>query len=175
MSRNAETPRRGVLAVVSPASAFTAVVMYLFFDQKGWSATYIAFEAILVVTCVCLVLALINPRVFWWGPRVVAFIIFASYLGYLAYELLTQPFSVDSSPGAPSPMKAIVGFCLIGIPCLLYALAGRTFGSSAGEVDEAQLSTKDIRYRRIATAARWVFLAASLLVVVARVVRAVVE
>jgi hypothetical protein len=149
--------------------------MYLFFDERGWSAVDIAFEAVLVLICACLVLTLINQRAFWWAPRIVAFIIFASYLGYLASELLTQPFVVPHSPGAANPINAILGFCFFGIPCLLYALSGSTIGPIAARTDSSEVNAKDILYLRIASAAKWLFLVVSFLVVATGVTRALVS
>ena|SRR5688572_9273454 len=172
---NIESPRRGILLAITPFAVLTALVMYLFFDQRGWSKADLAFEAVLVLICVCLVLTLISPRAFWWAPRIVAFIIFASYLGYLTYELLTQPFVVPSSRGAANPINAILGFCFFGIPCLLYALSGSTIGPIAGRTAASEVTERDIRYMKIASAARWVFLAISALVVAAGVIRTLVS
>ncbi len=170
-SQNVESPRRGVLLFVTPFAVLSAVVMFFFFDQRGWSTTDIAFEAVLVLICVCLVLTLISPRAFWWAPRIVAFIIFASYLGYLVHELFSQPFVVPASRGAANPINAILGFCFFGVPCLLYALSGSTIGPIAGKTDETHITAADIRYLRIAAAARLVFLGVSSLVVVIGVIR----
>ena len=171
---NIETPSRGILLGVTPFAVLTAVVMYLFFDQRGWSIADVAFEVVLVVVCLCLVLAVIGPRAFWWAPRIIAFIIFASYLGYLAHELITQPFVAPHSKGAANPINAILGFCFFGIPCLLYALSGSTIGPIAGKAD-AEVTPKDLWYLKVAMGARWLFLAVSILVVIASLIRVFVR
>jgi phosphatidylglycerophosphate synthase len=173
--RNIESPRRGILLAITPFAILTALIMYLFFDQRGWSTMDIAFEGVLVLICLCLVLTLVNPTAFWWAPRIVAFIIFASYLGYLVYELTTQPFVMPRSRGAANPINAVLGFCVFGIPCLLYALSGSTIGPIAEKTDEAQVTLKDIQYLQIANAARWTFLAVSAVVVAVGLTRAIVS
>ena len=175
-SPNAETPRRGVLFAITPFAVLAAVIMYLFFDQRGLTTTDAVFEAVLVLICVCLVLTLVSTRTFWWAPRIVAFIIFAAYLGYLVYELFLsgKPFAVPASRGSANPINAILGFCAIGIPCLLYALSGSTVGQIAGKAD-AEVTSKDLHYLQIAVAARRICLTISFLVVAAGVIKTFVS
>ena len=167
--------RRVLWLAASPFLILATLVMYLFFDQRGWSTADIAFEAALVLICICAVLMVVNPQVLWWTPRIVAFVLFATYLSYLVHELLTQPFVAPTSRGAPNPINAILGFCAIGIPCLLYTFSRRTDGLLAEKTDEAQSAEKVIPYARMASAARWLFLAVSILVVTVSVVRAFIS
>jgi hypothetical protein len=121
------SPRgRGILLAVTPFAIATAVLVYLLFDQRGWRPMDVALEAVLVAICLCLVLTIANARLFWWAPRVIAFIVFAAYLSYLVYELgfSGQPVFAAGRRGAANPLNAILGFCIIGIPCLLYAIRG---------------------------------------------------
>src|SRR5262249_9344040 len=60
-------------------------------------------------------------------------------------------------------------------PCLLYALSGSTVGPIAGKTDSSEVTARDLRYLRIAAAAKWVVLGISLLVVVAGIVRGLVS
>jgi len=167
--------RRVLWLAALPFLILATLVMYLFFDQRGWSTADIAFEAVLVLLCICGVLMAVNPQAFWWTPRVVAFVLFATYLSYLVHELLTQPFMAPTSRAAPNPINAILGFCAIGIPCLLYTFSRRTDGLLAETTDEAQSAEKVTRYARIASAARWLFLAVSILVVAVGVGRAFIS
>ena len=167
-----ENPSRGIWLIATPAAVLATIVMFLFFDQRGWSRDDILFEAILVVISLALILTLVSPRMFWWAPRVLALIIFGAYLWYLAYELLTQPFVAPRSRGAANPINAILGFCVFGIPCLLYAFSRRSVGPVGQQIDSSQVAEKDARSLKIATVARWFFLAVSFLVVLAGVIRA---
>jgi TctA family transporter len=163
---NIESPSRGVLLGVTPFAILTAVIMFLFFDQRGWATADVIFEAVIIAICLCLILSIANARGFWWAPRVIAFIIFASYLGYVVFELFLshKPFTMPSSRGAANPINAILGFCIFGIPCLLYSLSGSTIGPAAARADGENLSPRDVPYLRVAFAAKWVLVAVSTVV-----------
>lgn len=165
--RNIESPTRGILWGITPFAILTAGLMFLFFDQRGWATADIVFEAVLITICLCLLLSILSPNRFWWAPRVIAFIIFGTYLSYLVFELFLsdKPFALPSSRGSANPVNAIMGFCLFGIPCLLYALSGSTIGPAAAKPAGEQLSPNEVSFLRVAVAAKWIFSAVSVVVV----------
>lgn len=161
------------LIVISVFATLTALMMYLSFDQRGWSTSAIIFEVILVLVCFCLILTSINQRTFWWAPRVIAFIIFAIYLTYLVNGLLEKPFAIPDSRATDNTINALLGFCFFGLPSLLYSLSGSKLGSIANKTDISEVTPSDIRYFKIAQAARFVFLIVSTIVMIAVVTKTV--
>ena len=169
--KSVESPRRGVLMFITPCAMLSAVIMFLFFDQRGWETREVAFEGVLILICACLVLTTINAQKFWWAPRIVAFIIFALYLSYLSYELLTQPFFVPTSKGAANPLNAVLGFCIFGIPCLLYALSGSTLGPIANVAKGSSPTRSAILLARFVITMQYVLLGYSVVMLVVLVAR----
>jgi hypothetical protein len=123
---NPAGPSRAILLGVTPFAIAAAAIMYLFFDQRGWRPADVALEAVLVVVCLCLVVSIASARASSWATRVIAFIVFAAYLGYLVHELAFsgKPIFAAGPRSAANPFNAILGFCIIGLPCLLYAIRG---------------------------------------------------
>jgi hypothetical protein len=71
-------------------------------------------------------IGLYNPQRFGWAFRGVTALIFLAYLGYLVTQLAfpPNPSTLDEGRSAPSPRKAVIGFVVIGLPCLWYTLVG---------------------------------------------------
>ena len=62
-----------------------------------------------------------------WAFRGLASMVFISYSVYLIHEFFftDTPFRVFESRGEASPRNALLGFIIIGLPSLWYALFGR--------------------------------------------------
>lgn len=80
------------------------------------------------VVCVSFLLGLwLPPRHAILAFRVVALLVFCSFAFYL-YDMLFlsgKPLTPTGSRAAASPGNAVLGFCLIGLPCLLFAIFAR--------------------------------------------------
>jgi len=78
--------------------------------------------------CVALLAGFWLPaRVGRWAFRALTGSIFLAYGAYLLHELaLTdKPFRIAGSPSEASPRNALLGFIVIGLPCLWFTLFGR--------------------------------------------------
>jgi hypothetical protein len=167
-SANAESPRRGVLWFAAPAMMLFTAFMYLFFDQRGgWPISEIVFVGVCAAMSFGLVMALINATKFWWGLRIVTFIIFAAYLAYLLHEFwfTSQPLEVTPRRSAATPFNAILGFLFFGVPCLLYSFWGSTWGK-LGHAKPENVTRWDIANFYLAWGAQWLFLILSVVAVV---------
>jgi len=92
------------------------------------------------ITCLALVLGLANPIRFQWALRIVAFIVFLVYIGYLASMIVgyaQEKEELISKRSATSVLSAVFGLVIIGYPSLKYMLVGRF---SWKEVVEAELA-----------------------------------
>jgi hypothetical protein len=95
---------------------------------SGWTPTRILLVVGTEIVCLALLAGLWLPANFGrWAFRGVAAIVFLAYGAYLVVELLfsNQPFRLFDNPGNASPRNAIIGFFVIGMPCMWYALFGR--------------------------------------------------
>lgn len=143
-------------------------VMYLYSEQRGWTTG----ESIVVgasgAMSIGLIATLINATRFWWGMRIVAFVIFVAYLSYLFHEFwyTEKPLAVDNSHGEGSPFEAILGFLFFGVPCLLYTFWGSTWGK-LGQAEPQNIDRWDVATAYLAWGAHWLFLALSALAVAA--------
>ena len=165
-SPNAQTPRRGVLVGITPFVVLTTVFMYFFFDQQGWSTSGVVFEAVLVLICICLILTIVDAREFWWAPRMLTFIVFATYLSYLLYEFWFTQKPLNPTLRGDTPFRSILGFLVFGVPCLLYTFWGSTWGK-LGHAEPENVDRWDIATFYLARGAKWLFTALSVFALVA--------
>lgn len=80
--------------------------------------------------CACSLLAIpaiYDARRFWWAARSVTAIIFLAYLAYVVYEFFIDKDNdtFTGRRGESNPVNAVLGFVVIGLPCLWYTLLGR--------------------------------------------------
>jgi hypothetical protein len=169
---NAEIPKRSVLWVASGGMFLFTFVMYLFFDQRGWTARDMMFIGVSGVMTLGLIVTLIDAKRFWWGMRLVTFIIFATYLSYLLYEFAWsgKVLEITTSRGEASPFNSVLGFLFFGVPCLLYTFWGSTWGKLGHERPE-KVSRSDVVNFYIAWGAHWLFFILSAVAVAAALVR----
>ena len=67
-------PRRGVLWFGTITLGLITGFMAPFFSQSGWTPPAMAFEAICAAATIGLTLTLVSAARFWWGMRIVTFL-----------------------------------------------------------------------------------------------------
>lgn len=162
-----QTPKRSVLWFASGGMLLFTWFMYLFFDQRGWETRDVIFIAISGAMTSGLVLTLINAQRYWWGMRIVTFIIFACYLSYLLYEFWWsgRELELTARRSSATPFNAILGFLFFGVPSLLYTFWGSTWGK-LGHAEPRNVTGWDLATFYLAWGAQWLFLILSGLAVV---------
>ena len=113
----------------SPFLLLFAIILPLM--PGPWSATSIALVSGLDATALLLILALYDPKRFWWAGRSATGIVFVAFVAYLADEISSGKPWRFGPRSEDSPVNALLGLLFIGLPCLRYTLLGR-FGSSRG-------------------------------------------
>jgi hypothetical protein len=114
---------RFIFWALSPFLLLFVVVMPLMVDSWSPKSNPLVFG--LDVCALLLILALYDPKRFWWAGRGVTGIVFVAFLAYLADEVHSgKPLRIGfRSEG--TPLNALLGLIFIGLPCLRYTLAGR--------------------------------------------------
>lgn len=81
---------------------------------------------------VCFFLALLNIKKFLWAARVATGIVTLFYALYFVdtYFVEKQELTPSTRRSAATPWNAIMGFLVIGAPCLWFTIRGR-FGNDA--------------------------------------------
>ena len=66
-------------------------------------------------------------RDYHWAFRFLSALVFCAYAAYLGYEFFIsgEEFEFAGSEDASSPLSALLGFIVIGVPSGTYALLGR--------------------------------------------------
>jgi hypothetical protein len=92
---------------------------------------------LLSVCAMLLALGLFNPRRFAWAFRIVCAMVALTYLAYMLEMFFSDgPFFGDGRRSSVSPVNSLLGFLIIGLPCLCYAVLGRfTFRKEEFEED----------------------------------------
>lgn len=102
---------------------------FLFGDARG-AALIIALG--LELLALLLLVAMIAPERCAWAGRLLAGLVFLTYVAYLANMVWTHPESLEATAhrGESSAFNALLGLGIIGLPSLKYALTGRLFKSA---------------------------------------------
>jgi hypothetical protein len=111
---------------VSPLVLLFAVLMPLLIEE--WNPVRIIIMAGLELACLALLAGFWLPaRVAHWAFRGLAGLVFVGYAAYLIHEFLftDNEFKLVQSRGQASPRNALLGFIIIGLPSLMYAVLGR--------------------------------------------------
>lgn len=106
---------------------FLAICAFLpAFLPPPWTPFKIVFAAIWPMTCVLGMLALYDPKKFRWAGRCVAGVIFLAYLGFAVNRLIltSKPREPEQRRSRPAPGDAFLGFIIIGLPSLWFAIFG---------------------------------------------------
>jgi hypothetical protein len=118
---------------LTPFVLLFAVFMPIAIEE--WTPARVALITGMEFMCIALLAGFWLPVRFGrWAFRGLAGAVFLSYSGYLIYEFFfsSAPFRILGNRGEASPRNALLGFALIGLPSLWYALLGR-FSLSAPE------------------------------------------
>src|SRR5262249_17451525 len=132
---------------LSPFVLLFAVFMPMAIEQ--WTSARVALITGMEFMCIALLGGFWLPvRLGRWAFRGLAGAVFFSYAGYLIYEFFfsNAPFRVFGNRGEASPRNALLGFLIIGLPSLWYALLGRfTFRppDQVVQVDEPDAESED--------------------------------
>ena len=155
-------PRRGVLWLGAITLGLITAFMALFFSQSGWTTPAMAFEAICAAATCGLILTLVSAARFWWGMRIVTFLMFAVFFWSLVDAAFIHRHMAGSD--ALSTINSFRGFLFVGLPGLLYTLWGSTWGK-LGQQRPKNPTRTDLTVLRVAVLSRWLFLALTLIVV----------
>lgn len=111
---------------LSPFILLFVIFMPLCIDE--WTATRVLLIVGMELMCVSLLAGFWLPaRIGFWAFRFLAGMVALAYAAYLIDEFFfsKKPMSVTGSRGEASPLNALLGFVVIGVPSLLYAVLGR--------------------------------------------------
>jgi hypothetical protein len=124
---------------LAPFLVLFAVVMGLLVSD--WTSRRGVLAAALIGAALLLLLQLYDGIRFHWAGRVLAGSVFLAYATYFVRELATTRSSrlLVVERAEPSPIIALVGLLVIGLPAGLYALFGR-WSVSAGSGDAADVA-----------------------------------
>jgi uncharacterized membrane protein len=103
---------------LTPVLALCAVVLPLV--VREWNATSVFWVISIEILLVTLILSLYSPVRFRWASRFVTAIVFCAYLAYVIDEIFWSGKSLMDTEA--SARNAILGFIVIGLPCLWYTL-----------------------------------------------------
>jgi NADH:ubiquinone oxidoreductase subunit 5 (subunit L)/multisubunit Na+/H+ antiporter MnhA subunit len=111
---------------LSPLVLLFAILMPLLIEE--WTTTRIVLMAGMELAAIALLAGFWLPaRIGRWAFRTLAALIFLAYAGYLIHEFFftDKQFKIVQNRGEASPRNALLGFIVIGVPSLIYALLGR--------------------------------------------------
>lgn len=125
MSQTGSAPRGFMFWALAPFLLIFVVAMPFLVPERTLSAIIALIGVELFV--ILLLLGLFNPDRFWWAFRGIGALVFAGYCAYLVSMLVEAGFRIAFIPrrGEASLFNAILGFVIIGLPSLWYALFGR--------------------------------------------------
>ena len=115
------------------ASVLFAVLPY------EWNPKSTAVFVVVELALLLLALAMVAPRRFHWAGRALAGLVFLSYAAYVAIEFSEESTLFPKRRSEASLGNALMGFVVIGIPGLVYALRARRPGEMLPpEADRAE-------------------------------------
>ncbi len=115
-----------IRSALTPALVVFIVGVPLLLEFETW--LQVAVVVAMDVACIALLLGLwVRPPYAQWAFRFLSAIVFFAYAGYAIDELLLsgRPIELDAPRSEASPLNAIAGFVIIGIPSFTYAVLGR--------------------------------------------------
>jgi hypothetical protein len=104
---------------------FAALMPFLI---PAWTPASVAIALGMELICLALLAGFWLPARFGHsGFRLLAGLVFLAYSAYLIFEFFfsTAPFKLIQARSETSPRNALMGFVIIGLPCLWYAIFGR--------------------------------------------------
>lgn len=112
--------------VLSPALLLFAIVMPLL--TESWTLKQVVLMAGVELICACLLGALwLSGHLREVALRGLAWLVFLAYAAYLVDRVWfsSEPFQAWEPRSKASPRNALLGFLIIGLPCLWFAVLGR--------------------------------------------------
>lgn len=110
---------------LTPIVLLFAVFMPL--SIEAWTLVRVVLMAVMEMMCLCLLAGFWLPeRMGHRAFRLLAGMVALCYVGYCTDQFFfsDEPVDTDAPRRRPSPLSALVGFLVIGYPCLRYALTG---------------------------------------------------
>ena len=106
------------------------------FHKGEWSAQSVILVVGVDALGILLLLALYNPKRFHRAGRAATGLVFLAFLAYLIDEIASGHSWHFGPRSEPSPVNALLGLVVFGVPCLRYTLVGR-FGRKivASDID----------------------------------------
>jgi hypothetical protein len=112
--------------VLAPVILLSCVGMTLAaFNRESQTTFGQALIVLIDLVALLLLLGLWNARRFYWCFRAIGLVVFCAYAWYLFDEFTRsdQPaFDKPARRGEQSPVNSLLGFVIIGIPALIFAL-----------------------------------------------------
>jgi hypothetical protein len=111
---------------LSPFLVLFAVLMP--FLIPGWTPTRVAITVGIEFMCLALLAGFWLPAKFGhWAFRILTGLVFLGYLTYLIDQFFVSeaPFKLVQARSEASPQNALLGFMVVGLPCLWYSIFGR--------------------------------------------------
>lgn len=109
---------------------FLCIVIFgfmTFASALDYKVTPALISLALTLGCISMSIALIFPNC-GWAVRIVTGLVFAAYLTYLIYEWvfdIENGLGLGSRRGESNPINSLMGFVIIGLPCLWFTIFGR--------------------------------------------------
>ncbi len=92
------------------------VLVWMPFSIEKWDATRVAVVVAIDSVSLLLILALYDPKCFYWAARGVTALVFLAYVAYVIDELFVSGKAL---------FQSLCGLVIIGLPALWYTLWGR--------------------------------------------------
>lgn len=111
---------------LSPFVLLFAVIMPLAIEE--WTVSRVLLTVGMELMCFCLLAGFWLPaRIGFWAFRILAGMVALAYAAYLIDEFFfsNPPTTGARGRGSASPVSALLGFLVIGLPSLWFALKGR--------------------------------------------------
>ena len=109
--------------LLAPVLLLFIVLTALYHPQ--WSLGSVTMIGGLDVLAILIIFALYNPKRFHSAGRAATGLVFLAFLSYLVDEIASDHSWHFGPRSGPSPLNALMGLLIIGVPCLRYTLLAR--------------------------------------------------
>lgn len=116
---------RFIFWTLAPILFIVGISLPLF--MSDWTKERMILIIIMELIIIFMILALYKPDKFKWAARFVTGGVFIAYSGYVIDMIFIKdkPITFFGPSSEATPRNALLGFIVIGIPCLIYTLFGR--------------------------------------------------
>jgi hypothetical protein len=148
--------RPTLLWIITPLVVTFSIAMFMSFYYDGLTFGGMIFLMVIVAVAIGMIIATVFPKKGRWGIKIVTFIISGAYLWYMIDQFIFTAGRIDPTvrQSTPSPFNALLGFLVIGIPCLLYTFAGSSLDKMYEDKSD-NISTRDIVVAYIIRGVKW--------------------